>query len=243
MLQYSIKGEQTQHIDFQLRPQEKIMAEPGVMTMIGENCHLSTVIGSGAEDEGVFGKLFSAGQRILSGEKLAIAMIENKGMKSERVVLSAPYPGTIFEINLADHGGSFLAQKGAYLCSTPGTKISIALQKKLSVGFLGGEGFVLQRLSGDNLAFLHAGGSLITHRIEEGEKLLVDTGSVVGFSTSISYQIRFVKGVKNLLLGHEGISLVELEGPGLAYIQSLPFNRLADRVLSHLPPNIFEKGQ
>ena len=237
---FKICGNESQFIDISLAPSQRIMAEPGAMALMDSACEMETVLGNGEEKEGFFGKIMGAGHRVLTGEKLTLVQITSPPTKSTRVVLSAPYQGAILPLDLQEYNGEFICQKGAYLGGAPGVKISIALQKKISSGFFGGEGFLLQRLSSDGLIFIHAGGSLIKHTLDEGESIVVDTGSVVGFENTVKFNIKFVKGIKNIIFGQEGITLVELTGPGCVYAQSMPFNRLAGQILSQLPPSILE---
>jgi uncharacterized protein (TIGR00266 family) len=180
------------------------------------------------------GKLFSAGKRALTGESLFITHFTNQAHDKRRVAFSAPYPGKIIPVDMAAVGGQLICQKDAFLCAALGTKISITFNQKLGAGFFGGEGFILQRLEGDGMAFVHAGGTIVKKELN-GERLMVDTGCIVAFSQGIQYDIQRAGGLKSMFFGGEGLFLATLEGHGSVYLQSLPFSRLADRIISHAP--------
>jgi uncharacterized protein (TIGR00266 family) len=180
------------------------------------------------------GKLFGAGKRALTGESLFITHFTNQAHDKKRVAFSAPYPGKIIPVDMAAVDGQLICQKDAFLCAALGTKISITFNQKLGAGFFGGEGFILQHLEGDGMAFVHAGGTIVKKELN-GERLMVDTGCIVAFSQGIQYDIQRAGGLKSMFFGGEGLFLATLEGHGSVYLQSLPFSRLADRIISHAP--------
>ena len=181
------------------------------------------------------GKLLGAGKRVLTGESLFMTAFTNQGGNKQRVAFGAPYPGKILPMDLAELGGEMICQKNSFLCAAKGVAISIAFQKKIGVGLFGGEGFILQRLQGDGLAFIHAGGTLVEKTLPAGARLRVDTGCLVAMQPSIDYDVEFVGGVKNALFGGEGLFLATLAGPGRVWLQSLPLSRLADRIIASAP--------
>ena len=187
-----------------------------------------------SQDEGLMGKLLSAGKRALSGESLFLTHFTNTSNSKRRVAFAAPYPGHILPIDLAEMGGELLCQKDAFLCAALGTELDIAFSRRLGTGFFGGEGFILQHLRGDGMAFVHAGGSVVKKEINN-EVLRVDTGCLVAFSSSVDYNIEMVKGLKSMFFGGEGLFLATLQGTGTVYLQSLPFSRLADRIIEQVP--------
>lgn len=192
-------------------------------------------MGDGADaDNGLMGKLMSAGKRAITGESLFITHFTNTGAGKSKVAFAAPYPGQIIPVDMARHGGSLLCQKDAFLCAAKGTKISMAFNKKLGVGFFGGEGFILQKLEGDGMAFVHAGGTVIPIDLEN-ETIKVDTGCLVGFTAGVNYDIERAGGMKSMFFGGEGMFLATLSGTGRVYLQSLPFSRMCDRILAHAP--------
>ena len=192
-------------------------------------------MGDGSKsDEGLMGKLLSAGKRALSGESLFLTHFTNTSNSKRRVAFAAPYPGHILPIDLAQMGGELLCQKDAFLCAALGTELDIAFSRRLGTGFFGGEGFILQHLRGDGMAFVHAGGTVVKKEINN-EVLRVDTGCLVAFSSSVDYNIEMVKGLKSMFFGGEGLFLATLQGTGIVYLQSLPFSRLADRIIEQVP--------
>ncbi len=219
---YTIYGDDLQLVEIELDPGETIRAETGAMLYMDDGVEMQTSTGGG---------LLKGLKRALSGEGFFITSFTYRGTGKGHVAFSAPYPGKIVPIDLDALGGRFLCQKDAYLCSAAGVDVEIAFTKRLGAGFFGGEGFILQRLVGDGMAFLHAGGTIIERELGKGESLRVDTGCIVGFAETIKYDIRFVGGFKNALFGGEGIFLAQLTGPGVVYLQSLPFSRLADRIM------------
>ncbi len=234
-VEYEIFGNDMQVVEIELDPGETIVAEAGAMNWMEADITFEAKMGDGSNpDQGLFGKVLGAAKRSLTGESIFMTHFTNNGTGKRRVAFSAPYPGKIMAIDLSRVGGEIICQKDAFLCAARGTEISIAFNKRLGAGFFGGEGFILQRLRGDGLAFIHAGGTVIEKKLSH-EKLRVDTGCIVGFSTGIEYSIERAGGLKSMFLGGEGLFLATLSGTGTVYLQSLPFSRLADRVLAHAP--------
>jgi len=232
---YEIFGDDMQIVEVELDPQETVIAEAGAMNYMDDGILFESKMGDGSEPEkGFFGKMMDAGKRAITGESIFITHFTNQGGGKKRAAFAAPYPGKIIALDMSTIGGTFICQKDAFLCAALGTKVSIAFNKKLGAGFFGGEGFILQRLEGDGMAFVHAGGTVIKKELN-GEKLLVDTGCIVGFSTGIDYDIQRAGNLKSMFFGGEGLFLATLQGTGTVYLQSLPFSRLADRIISHAP--------
>ena len=223
VIDYKIYGDDMQIVQIQLDRNEGVRAEAGAMMFMDEGIEMQTSTGGG---------LFRGFKRMLTGESFFITTFLYTGMGKGRVAFGAPYPGKIIPVDLGQVGGSFLCQKDAFLCAAQGIEIEVAFTKKLGAGFFGGEGFILQRLEGDGMAFIHAGGTIIKKELQAHETLRVDTGCLVAFSPSVGYDIHFVGGFKNALFGGEGIFLAKMTGPGLVYLQSLPFSRLADRIFA-----------
>lgn len=234
-IDYEIIGDDLQAVVITLDPQEACVAEAGAMMYMEDDIDMATQLSMQDNGGGIFGKLFEAGKRMIAGESFFITMFANKGAQRRNVAFAAPYPGHIVPLPLREHGGQVVCQKDAFLCAAYGTNVDIAFSKRLGAGFFGGEGFILQRLTGDGYAFLHAGGSVTKHRLEPGQTLRVDTGCIVGFETTIDYDIQFVGGVKTALFGGEGLFHAVLRGPGIVWLQTLPFSRLADRILACAP--------
>jgi len=206
-----------------------------MMNYMEQDISFETRMGDGSQtDQGFMSKMFSAGKRMLTGESLFMTHFTNQGTGKRRVAFAAPYPGNIMALDLAQHGGRILCQKDAFLAAARGTKIDIAFNKKLGAGFFGGEGFILQSLEGDGMAFIQAGGTLIKRELNN-ETLRLDTGCLVAFGPGINYDIEMVKGIKSMLFGGEGLALATLSGTGEVWMQSLPFSRLADRILANAP--------
>lgn len=234
---YEIIGESMQMVEVELDPGEKVIAEAGAMNYMEDDISFESKMGDGSEvDSGFFGKLMSAGKRMLTGESIFMTHFTHQGAANKRrVCFAAPYPGTVVPLNMEEIGGGITCQKDAFLCAAYGTKVSITLNKRLGTGFFGGEGFILQRLEGDGMAFLHAGGTVVERQLKPGETLRVDTGCLVGFSDGVNYDIEMVKGLKSAFFGGEGLFFATLQGPGTVWLQSLPFSRLADRILQNAP--------
>jgi uncharacterized protein (TIGR00266 family) len=234
---FEIKGDDIQYVIVELDPQEVVIAEPGSMMYMNSDIQMETIFGDGSETEntGFVGKLFSAGKRVLTGENLFMTGYKNGGYKKSQVAFSAPIPGKIIPIDLSQYGNKVICQKDAFLCAAKGVSVGIEFNRKIGVGLFGGEGFIMQKLEGDGLVFAHAGGTIQKLEIKNGETLKVDTGCLVGFTSGIHYNIEMVKGVKNALFGGEGLFLATLSGTGTVWIQSMPFSRLADRIVSSAP--------
>lgn len=222
VIDYKIYGDDCQAVEIELDPNEGVRAEVGAMLYMEEGIQMDTSTGGG---------MFSGFKRLVSGESFFITTFLNQSNFKRKVLFSAPYPGRIMPIDLTKFGGEFFCQKDAYLCSANGIDVTVAFTKKFGAGLFGGEGFILQKLIGDGLAFIHAGGTIIKRELAPMERLRVDTGCLVGFEKTINYDIQFVGGVKNALFGGEGLFLTTLTGPGTVYLQSLPFSRISDRII------------
>lgn len=232
---YEIIGDDLQIVEIELDPTETIIAEAGSMNYMEEDISFEAKMGDGSNPgAGIMDSLLNVGKRVLTGESLFITHFTNKGSQKRKVAFAAPYPGKIIPIDLNQIGGRFICQKDAFLCAAFGTRLSIALNKRLGAGFFGGEGFILQKLEGDGLAFVQAGGTIIKKELR-GETLRVDTGCIVGFSEGIQYDIQRSGSLKSMVFGGEGLFLATLRGVGTVYLQSLPFSRLADRIIAHAP--------
>lgn len=232
---YEIFGAEMQVVEVELDQDETVIAEAGAMNWIEDGIEFEAKMGDGSDpDQGFFGKLFSAGKRAITGESIFLTHFTNTKKKKRRAAFAAPYPGKIEAINLAEIGGEILCQKDAFLCAALGTEVSIALQKKIGTGLFGGEGFILQKLKGDGMVFLHAGGTIVRKELKDSS-LRIDTGCIVGFTPGLDYSIERSGGLKSMFFGGEGLFLATLKGSGTAYLQSLPFSRLADRILAHAP--------
>ena len=235
-IDYEIFGSEMQFVAVELDPQEAVVAEAGGMMYMEEGIELETIFGDGSQQSsGFLGSLLSAGKRLLTGESLFMTVFHNQGVGKRRVAFGAPYPGKIVPINLSELGGEIFCQKDAFLCAAKGVSIGIAFQKKFGVGLFGGEGFIMQRLQGDGLAFIHAGGTLLQRDLAPGETLRVDTGCIVGFQPFVTFDIQYVGKIKTALFGGEGLFYATLRGPGRIWLQSLPFSRLAGRIFAAAP--------
>ena len=233
---YQIFGDDMQLVEVELDPRETVIAEAGAMNYVEDGIQFEARMGDGTEaNAGLMGKLLGAAKRKLTGESIFMTHFTNHSSQKRKVAFAAPFPGKIIPINLADVGGTITCQKDSFLCAAYGTKVSIAFAKKLGAGFFGGEGFILQKLQGDGLAFIHAGGTVIRKDLK-GETLRVDTGCIVGFAGDIEYDIQRSGNLKSMFFGGEGLFLATLRGHGTVLIQSLPFARLADRVLQNSGP-------
>ena len=234
-IDYEIFGDDMQTVEVELDPYETVIAEAGAMNWMEDQINFEAKMGDGSEpDKGIFGKLFDGAKRALTGESIFITHFTNIGQGKKRVAFAAPYPGKIVPVNMARIGERIICQKDAFLCAALGTKVSIAFNKKLGAGFFGGEGFILQKLEGDGMAFLHAGGTIVKKQLN-GEVLKVDTGCIVGFTDGITYDIQRAGNLKSMFFGGEGMFLATLSGYGTIYLQSLPFSRLADRIIQSAP--------
>lgn len=243
-IEYQIYGEEMQFVEIELDPQEGVVAESGSFMMMNDQVQMNTIFGDGSnQDKGILGKLFSAGKRLLTGESLFMTVFTNVGYGKKTVSFSSPYPGKIIPIDLSEYGGKFICQKDAFLCAAKGVTIGIEFSKKLGRGLFGGEGFIMQKMEGDGMGFIHAGGTMAKKELQAGEVLKVDTGCIVGFTKEVQYDVEFVGGIKNTIFGGEGLFFATLTGPGTVYIQSLPFSRLAGRVLAMAPRNGGSRGE
>lgn len=233
---YQIFGNEMQYVEVELDPLEAAVAEAGGMMYMDEGIEMETIFGDGSQQSsGFLGALMSAGRRVLSGESLFMTVFQNRGTGKRRVAFGAPYPGKIIPVNLAELGGELLAEKDSFLCAAKGVSIGIAFTKRFGAGLFGGEGFILERLQGDGLAFIHAGGTIMQRELAAGETLRVDTGCIVAFQPTVAYDIQFVGKVKTALFGGEGLFFATLRGPGKIWLQSLPFSRLAGRIYAAAP--------
>ncbi|SFN85513.1 TIGR00266 family protein [Salegentibacter flavus] len=235
-IDYQIYGEEMQFVELELDPKEAVIAEAGNFMMMDQEIQMNTIFGDGSkQNEGFLGKVLGAGKRLLTGESLFMTIFSNEGIGKKKVSFASPYPGKIIPIDLTRYEGKFICQKDAFLCAARGVSIGIEFSRKLGRGFFGGEGFIMQKIEGDGMAFVHAGGTMARKELRAGEKLKVDTGCIIGFTQTINYDIEFVGGIKNTIFGGEGLFFASLTGPGTVYIQSLPFSRLANRVLQAAP--------
>ncbi len=238
VVDYEIKGAEMQFVEVELDPGEAAIGEAGSMMFMDAGIGMDTIFGDGSAGQGGFlGKLLGAGKRLVTGESLFTTVYTNNGSGKLRVAFAAPYPGKILPMDLRQLGGTLICQKDAFLCAARGVSLGIALQKKLSTGFFGGEGFIMQKLDGDGLAFVHAGGTVVRRTLQAGQTLLVDTGCVVAYTPSVSFEIQYVGKIKTALFGGEGLFLAKLTGPGEVWLQSLPFSRLASRIFAAAPQN------
>ena len=235
-IDYKIHGDDMQFVEVELDPSEAVVAEAGGMMFMDDGIGMETIFGDGsARQSGFVGALLGAGKRLLTGESLFMTVFMNQGAGKKRVAFGAPYPGKIMPVHLATIGGELIVQKDSFLCAAKGVSVGIAFQKRIGAGLFGGEGFIMQRLQGNGWAFIHAGGTLYERTLAPGETLRVDTGCIVGFQNTIDYDIQFVGGVKTALFGGEGLFFATLRGPGKIWLQSLPFSRLADRIIASAP--------
>ena len=236
VIDYKIHGDDMQFVEIELDPAEAVVAEAGGMMFMDGGIAMEAIFGDGsAQTSGFMGALLGAGKRLLTGESLFMTVFQNQSATKRRLAFGAPYPGKILPILLSDVGGELIAQKDSFLCAAKGVSIGIAFQKRLGAGLFGGEGFILERLTGDGLAFIHAGGTLYERTLLPGEALRIDTGCIVAFQPSVDYDIQYVGGIKTALFGGEGLFFATLRGPGKIWLQSLPFSRLASRIYAAAP--------
>ena len=234
-IDYRIYGEEMQYVEVELDPQETAVAESGAFMMMDDGIQMETIFGDGSRQQGggLLGKLMSAGKRVLTGESLFMTAFTNMGQGKKRVSFASPYPGKIIAMDLSQLGGKLIAQKDAFLCAAKGVSIGIEFQRKLGTGLFGGEGFIMQKLEGDGMCFVHAGGHVFERELQPGEFLRIDTGCLVAYTQTIDYDIQFVGGIKNTLFGGEGLFFATLRGPGKIWVQTLPISRLASRIISY----------
>lgn len=229
---FKLFGEGMQFVEVELDPQESVLAEAGTMMYMEENIQMETIFGDGSGDGsgGLMGKLLGAGKRLVTGESLFMTVFTNGGHGKSKVAFAAPYPGKIIPIDLRDVGEKLVCQKDAFLCAAKGVSIGIEFQRKIGVGLFGREGFIMQKLEGDGLVFVHAGGTIIEKELVRGETLRIDTGCIVAYTETVDFDVQMVGGVKSALFGGEGLFFATITGPGKVWLQSLPFSRLADRI-------------
>ena len=234
-IDFEIHGDDLQMVEIELDPGETVIAEAGGMCYLEEDIEFESRMGDGsAPGGGFFGALKNIGKRVLTGESLFMTHFTNRGSQKRKLAFAAPYPGKIIPLDLAKLGGEIICEKDSFLCAALGTSVGIAFNKKIGVGLFGGEGFILQRLQGDGLAFVHAGGTIIRRDLK-GETLRVDTGCLVAMTAGVQYDIQRAGNLKSMIFGGEGLFLATLRGHGTVWLQSLPFSRLADRILANAP--------
>ncbi len=243
-IDYKIYGEELQFVEIELDPNETAIAESGAFMMMDNDIQMTTIFGDGSQQQqqGLLGKLFSAGKRLLVGESLFMTAFTNVGHGKKRVSFAAPYTGKIIVFDLQQLGGKIIAQKDAFLCAAKGVSIGIEFQRKLGTGIFGGEGFIMEKLEGDGFAFAHAGGYVVERELKAGEILKVDTGCVVAYTAGVDFDIEFIRGIKNWMFGGEGLFFARLTGPGKVWLQSLPISRLAGRIMQYGTYNRKEEG-
>lgn len=237
-IDYKIHGQEMQFVEIELDPGESTIAEAGSMMFKDPTVRMDTVFGDGAEQTtGFFGKLASAGKRLLTGESLFMTVFTHEGTGKARVAFASPYPGTILAFDLSTMGGSLVAQKDAFLCAAKGVSIGIHFQRRVMTGLFGGEGFIMQRIDGDGFAFVHVGGCVVERELRAGEELHIDTGCVAAMTPDVDFDLVRAGSVKSMIFGGEGVFFAKLRGPGKVWIQSLPFSRLAGRVIANIGPS------
>lgn len=237
-IDYKLHGDDMQFVEVELDPNETVVAEAGSLMMMEDGISMETIFGdgsSGSAGSGMLGKLMGAGKRLITGESLFMTTFTNTGAGKKHVYFASPYPGKIIPMDLSEMGGKIICQKDAFLAAAKGVSVGVEFQRKLGAGFFGGEGFIMQKLEGDGLAFVHAGGTIYKKNLQLGEVLRVDTGCLVAMTHDVDYNIEMVKGVKTALFGGEGLFFATLRGPGTVWVQSLPFSRLASRVFAAAP--------
>lgn len=236
VVDYEIKGEEMQFVEVELDPGEAAIGEAGSMMFMDAGIAMDTIFGDGSANQGGFlGKLLGAGKRLITGESLFTTIYTNNASTKQRVGFAAPYPGKILPMDLRQLGGTLICQKDAFLCAARGVSLGIFFQQKLSVGFFGGEGFIMQKLDGDGMAFVHAGGTVVRRDLQAGQTLLIDTGCIVALTPNVSFEVQYVGKIKTALFGGEGLFFAKVTGPGTVWLQSLPFSRLASRVFAAAP--------
>ena len=230
VVDYEIFGSEMQFVEIELDPEEAAVAEAGALMYYDGGVDMETIMGDGSR-QGFFGKMLGIGRRLLTDESLFMTVYQNNADGKRRVAFAAPYPGMIIPLKLSDIGGTLICQKDSFICAAKGVSIGMHLRKSIGAGFFGGEGFMLQKLEGDGFAFVHAGGTIRERELAEGEEIRVDTGCIVGYTPTVDFDVKFVGGIKSMLFGGEGVFLSRLRGPGHVWLQSLPFSRLADRIV------------
>jgi uncharacterized protein (TIGR00266 family) len=236
VIDYEIHGAEMQYVEVELDPGEAAVGEAGAMMYMQDGIDMDTVFGDGSPQQGgFFSRLLGAGKRLITGEGLFTTVFHNEGNSKRRVAFAAPYPGKIIAVNLAELGGTLMCQRDSFLCAAKGVSLGIAFQRKLGAGLFGGEGFVMQRLEGDGMAFIHAGGTLLERVLGPGESLRVDTGCVVAYQEGVDFDIQYVGKLKSAFFGGEGLFFATLRGPGRIWLQSLPLSKLANRIVLAAP--------
>lgn len=242
-IDYRIYGEEMQYVEVELDPQETAIAEAGSFMMMDDGVQMQTIFGDGSQQNtGLLGKLWGAGKRLLTGESLFMTAFTNAVQSKRRVSFASPYPGKIIALDLFEMGGKVICQKDAFLCAAKGVSVGIDFQRRLGTGIFGGEGFIMQKLEGDGMAFVHAGGHVFEKTLAAGELVKIDTGCLVALTHTVDYDIQFVGGIRNSIFGGEGLFFATLRGPGRVWIQTLPVSRLASRILSYGTTNRKEEG-
>src|SRR4051812_28043721 len=235
-IDYTIYGDDMQFVEVELDPKEAMVAEAGAMMYMEDGIDMETIFGDGSQQSsGILGALMGAGKRLLTGESLFMTVFQNRSSVRRKMAFGAPYPGKIIPVHLAQIGGEMIAQKDAFLCAAKGVSVGIAFNRKMGVGLFGGEGFIMERPQGDGWVFCHAGGTIYKRELAPGETLRVDTGCIVAFQPTVNFDIQFVGKIKSALFGGEGLFFATLQGPGTVWLQSLPFSRLADRIIAASP--------
>jgi uncharacterized protein (TIGR00266 family) len=237
-IDYKIYGEELQFVEVELDPGETVIGEPGGFMMMEDGIEMQTIFGDGSaatQQGGLLGRLMNAGKRVLVGADLFMTAFTNVGQGKRKVSFAAPYTGKIIPLDLQQLGGTIIAQKDAFLCAAKGVSIGIAFQRRLGTGIFGGEGFIMEKLDGDGVAFVHAGGYIVEKELQPGEILKVDTGCVVAFQPSVDFDIEFIRGIRNWMFGGEGLFFALMRGPGKVWLQSLPISRLASRIIQYSP--------
>jgi uncharacterized protein (TIGR00266 family) len=243
-IDYKIVGEEMQYVEIELDPNETAIAESGSFMMMDDGIQMQTIFGDGSQNQGggFLGKLWGAGKRLIVGESLFMTAFTNTAGGKKRVSFASPYPGKIIPLDLQLLGGKVIAQKDAFLCAAKGVSIGIDFQRRLGTGIFGGEGFIMEKLEGDGMAFVHAGGHVFKRELLPGELIKIDTGCLVALTQTVNYDIQFVGGIRNTIFGGEGLFFATLRGPGKVWIQTLPVSRLASRILSYGTTNRKEEG-
>src|SRR3984885_13400208 len=244
-IDYKIYGEELQFVEIELDPNETAIGESGSFLMMDSDIQMQTIFGDGSVQQGgggLFGKLLSAGKRLLTGESLFMTAFTNMGAGKKKVSFAAPYTGKIIALDLQLLDGKIIAQKDAFLCAAKGVSIGIEFQRRLGTGIFGGEGFIMQKLEGDGMCFVHAGGYVIERELLAGETLKIDTGCVVAYTAGIDFDIEFIRGIKNWMFGGEGLFFAKMQGPGKVWLQSLPISRLAGRIFQYATTTRKEEG-
>ncbi|GAA5173906.1 TIGR00266 family protein [Niveibacterium umoris] len=236
VVDYEIVGNAMQFVEIELDPGEAAIGEAGAMMMMQDGIEMDTVFGDGSSaQQGLFGKLLGAGKRLLAGESLFTTVFHNEAAGKRKVAFAAPFPGQIVPVNLSDVGGTLLCQKDSFLCAARGVSLGVAFQRRLGTGLFGGEGFIMQKLEGDGMVFVHAGGTLVERKLQAGETLRVDTGCVVAYEPNVDFAIQYVGRIKSALFSGEGLFFATLRGPGRVWLQSLPLSRMANRIVMAAP--------